>query len=61
MTSTEFYHKIKSSFPFEVTLKQDIFLKKIAQFVLSDNQDEMFVLKGYAGTGKTNLLSNLVN
>lgn len=61
MTSTEFYHKIKSSFPFEVTLKQDIFLKKIAQFVLSDNQDELFVLKGYAGTGKTTLLSNLVN
>lgn len=61
MTSSEFYHKIKNSFPFEVTLKQDIFLKKISQFVLSDNQDELFVLKGYAGTGKTTLLSNLVN
>lgn len=61
MTSSEFYHKIKNSFPFEVTLKQDIFFKKISQFVLSDNQDELFVLKGYAGTGKTTLLSNLVN
>lgn len=61
MTSSEFYHKIKNSFPFEVTLKQDIFLKKISRFVLSDNQDELFVLKGYAGTGKTTLLSNLVN
>ncbi len=61
MTITEFYLHIKNSFPFNVTLKQDAFLKKISQFILSENQDEVFVLKGYAGTGKTTLLSNLVN
>ncbi|SFN62407.1 UvrD-like helicase C-terminal domain-containing protein [Paenimyroides ummariense] len=61
MTITEFYLHIKNSFPFNVTLKQDVFLKKISQFILSENQDEVFVLKGYAGTGKTTLLSNLVN
>lgn len=61
MTITEFYQKLKNNFPFDVTLKQDAFLQKIAQFVLSENQDELFVLKGYAGTGKTTLLSNLVN
>ncbi|WLD24807.1 AAA family ATPase [Flavobacterium dauae] len=61
MTITEFYLHIKNSFPFDVTLKQDAFLRKISQFVLSENQDEVFVLKGYAGTGKTTLLSNLVN
>lgn len=61
MTHTEFYLQLKNSFPFEVTLKQDAFLRKIAQFVLSEHQDEVFILKGYAGTGKTTLLSNLVN
>jgi len=61
MTITEFYLQLKNSFPFDVTLKQDTFLKKISQFVLNDNQDEIFVLKGYAGTGKTTLLSVLVN
>jgi len=61
MTVTEFYQKLQTSFPFSLTLKQDAFLQKIAQFVLSENQDELFVLKGYAGTGKTTLLSILVN
>ncbi|WCM43520.1 AAA family ATPase [Flavobacterium sp. CBA20B-1] len=61
MTITQFYQQLKNTFPFELTLKQDAFLKKISQFVLSDNPDEIFVLKGYAGTGKTTLLSNLVH
>src|SRR5690554_2866776 len=61
MTITEFYQHLKNTFPFDLTLKQDAFLRKIAQFVLSEHQDEIFVLKGYAGTGKTTLLSNLVN
>jgi len=61
MTVNEFYLQLKHTFPFAVTLKQDAFLNKIARFVLSENQDELFVLKGYAGTGKTTLLSNLVN
>lgn len=58
---TEFYRILKEQFPFETTLKQDIFLDKIADFVTNDKQDELFILKGYAGTGKTTLLSNLVN
>ena len=61
MTITEFYQHLKNTFPFDLTLKQDAFLRKIAQFVLSEHQDEIFVLKGYAGTGKPTLLSNLVN
>ncbi|RRJ90311.1 DUF2075 domain-containing protein [Paenimyroides tangerinum] len=61
MTRTEFYRILKEQFPFETTLKQDIFLDKIADFVTNDKQDELFILKGYAGTGKTTLLSNLVN
>lgn len=61
MLMTEFYTLLKNKFPFETTLKQDIFLQKIAQFVTNDSEDELFVLKGYAGTGKTTLLSTVVN
>lgn len=61
MLMTEFYTLLKNKFPFETTLKQDIFLQKIAQFVTNDSEDEIFVLKGYAGTGKTTLLSTVVN
>ncbi len=61
MRGTEFYKELKHEFPYELTLKQDIFLHKIAEFVTNDLQDELFVLKGYAGTGKTTLLSVVVN
>ena len=61
MDSTSFYKILQTNFPFLLTLKQDLFLQKIAQFVTSENQDEIFVLKGYAGTGKTTLLSTLVH
>lgn len=61
MLMKEFYTLLKNKFPFETTLKQDIFLQKIAQFVTNNLEDEIFVLKGYAGTGKTTLLSTVVN
>ncbi|MHC5202402.1 ATP-dependent DNA helicase [Myroides sp. LJL119] len=61
ISATEFYMGIKRSFPFELTVKQDIFLQKIAEFITGDKSDQLFVLKGYAGTGKTTLISNLVN
>lgn len=61
MLMKEFYTLLKNKFPFETTLKQDIFLQKIAQFVTNNSEDEIFVLKGYAGTGKTTLLSTVVN
>ena len=61
MTSALFYKTLRENFPFNPTLKQDIFLQKIAEFVISNNKDELFVLKGYAGTGKTTIISTLVN
>ncbi len=61
MVASSFYRNLKNKFPFETTLKQDIFLDKIADFATNENFEEIFVLKGYAGTGKTTLLSTLVN
>ena len=61
MNSTLFYNLLRKNFPFQPTLNQDIFLQKIAQFILSDFKNEVFVLKGYAGTGKTTVISTIVN
>jgi ATP-dependent exoDNAse (exonuclease V) alpha subunit len=36
-------------------------LQQIAQFLTNNNNEEIFVLKGYAGTGKTTVISTIVN
>ena len=59
MTSQDFYKQLKLDFPYELTGSQDILLKKIADYILNSPQD-IFVLKGYAGTGKTTIISTLV-
>lgn len=61
MSSSLFYSILQKNFPFKTTLKQDIFFQKIALFVTSDVNSELFLLKGFAGTGKTTLISTLVN
>lgn len=61
MSSKLFYKLLHDSFPFEPTLKQDIFFQKIADFVINSSNKELFVLKGYAGTGKTTVISTIVN
>ncbi|KGO94750.1 ATP-dependent DNA helicase [Flavobacterium subsaxonicum] len=61
MTPAVFYKVLRQNFPFSPTLKQDIFLQKIAEFVVSGGRQDLFVLKGYAGTGKTTIISTLVN
>jgi len=61
MSSSLFYSILHKNFPYKTTLKQDIFFQKIALFVTSDINNELFLLKGFAGTGKTTLISTLVN
>ncbi len=61
MTSTQFYSTLKRKFPFVTTIKQDLFFQQIAVFLTNDKKDEIFVLKGYAGTGKTTVISTIVN
>ena len=61
MNSGIFYKILRQQFPFNPTLKQDIFFQKIAEFVTNTQKNEIFVLKGYAGTGKTTIISTIVN
>lgn len=60
MNASQFYSLLYRSFPFTLTYNQDIFFQKVAQFLTNPNDDEIFVLKGYAGTGKTTSISTLV-
>ena len=52
--------EISSFFPFTPTSGQEIALEKLASFVLESEDAEVFVLKGYAGTGKTSLMSAFI-
>ncbi len=61
MTSAEFYSLIKQQFPFQPTLKQDVVLQQLSNFIFSNNPEELYLLKGYAGTGKTTIVSTVVN
>lgn len=61
MISSLFYKTLQKDFLFEPTLKQSIFFEKIAEFVTSTDNNAIFVLKGYAGTGKTTVIATLVN
>jgi len=60
MNTSEFYKLLKTSFPFTPTLKQNIGLQQLSDFVFSTVANELFVLKGYAGTGKTTIIGVLV-
>ena len=61
MSTTHFYSVLLRNFPFSPTHKQDVFFQKIAEFCTNSNTNEIFVLKGYAGTGKTTVVSTIVN
>lgn len=52
--------QIKANFPFNPTLEQEKTLEMVADFLLSCNDRRVFMLCGYAGTGKTSLVSALV-
>ncbi|TRZ42896.1 ATP-dependent DNA helicase [Robertkochia solimangrovi] len=61
MDAVSFYNLLKNNFPHQPTLKQDIVLQQLSEFILSDTRDDIFILKGYAGTGKTTIIGTLVN
>ena len=61
MNSSLFYSLLQKKFPFQPTYKQDVFFQKIAIFLTEKENNTIFVLKGYAGTGKTTVISTIVN
>ncbi|MFA6831735.1 MAG: AAA family ATPase [Bacteroidaceae bacterium] len=52
--------EIKAFFTFNPTSEQELTVQKIAQFLQSTSSEALFLLKGYAGTGKTTVVAALV-
>lgn len=61
MNSSEFFGLLKSEFPFKVTQQQDIALQQLSDFVLDSSSKSVYLLRGYAGTGKTTIIGTLVS
>ena len=60
MINRFFIEKISENFPFNFTNDQSDALDKIIEFLYSGSNDALFLLKGYAGTGKSSLIGSLV-
>jgi len=60
-TAPEFYQEIIEKFPFEPTISQNRLLGKLSDFIFDTNKEALFLIKGYAGTGKTTTISTVVN
>ena len=52
--------QIKENFPYQPTSEQEIAIKSLSEFLLSSCNEAVFLLRGYAGTGKTSLVGALV-
>lgn len=52
--------QIKENFQFQPTSEQEKAIEMLSEFLLSQVSEEVFVLRGYAGTGKTSLVGALV-
>ncbi len=52
--------QIKENFPYQPTSEQEIAIKSLSEFLLAPHNEAVFLLRGYAGTGKTSLVGALV-
>lgn len=59
--ASDFYRLIKSKFPFQPTEKQDIVLLQLSDFIFNVKPNVLYLLKGYAGTGKTSIIGTIVS
>jgi len=60
MIKNHLVQQIKENFPYQPTLEQEKVLKSLSDFLFLPKNETAFLLKGYAGTGKTSLFSALV-
>ncbi|MDW5288387.1 ATP-dependent DNA helicase [Formosa sp. PL04] len=61
MNASQFYSLIKQQFPFNPTTKQNIVLIQLSEFIFNTDPKALYLLKGYAGTGKTTIVSTIVS
>jgi ATP-dependent exoDNAse (exonuclease V) alpha subunit len=57
----DFYKELLQKFSYEPTEKQLELIDELSHFVFDKNNQSLFLLKGYAGTGKTTVISTIVH
>lgn len=60
MKRLELFEHLKQSFGFEPTEGQATVMYHLSAFLLSEKENPTYILRGYAGTGKTSLVKTLV-
>lgn len=60
MINTYLEQQIKVNFQYNPTSEQKHAIKCLSDFLLSSRKESVFILRGYAGTGKTSLVGALV-
>ena len=53
-------NRVLQQLPFDANEGQQALLDKLSQFIVSSDPRKAFVLRGYAGTGKTSIMAALV-
>lgn len=61
MTSKEAYHSLVKHLPFAPTKGQEGFLYKLSEFLTEADHGKVFLLRGYAGTGKTSMVTSVAS
>lgn len=61
MTDSSLHRLMTEKFPHEPTLKQAMALQLLSSFLIGKAPNRVFLLKGFAGTGKTTIIGTLVN
>lgn len=61
LTDSALYQLMSKKYPHEPTARQSIALKQLASFLTYKGPKRIFLLKGFAGTGKTTIIGTLVN
>jgi exodeoxyribonuclease-5 len=59
--AADFYKELLKKFPHSPTNKQRTLLSLLSDFLFNEDKQGLFLLKGYAGTGKTTSISTFVN
>lgn len=59
-SAEKLYRAALATLPFKLLDQQDEVLKRMCLFAVSDTSGDVFVLNGYAGTGKTSLVGALI-
>lgn len=56
----EYFEKLKANLVYTPTEEQEKLLLELASYVFEDITNDIFLIRGYAGTGKTSIISTLV-